>query len=125
MSDVEDLIVQLVAKRTGMPANDGTLDTSVDELGLTSLDFAEMLFEVEERFNVEVRLVQGASSGEGIITLRKIAVDISRMVEIAHEFSEVDCDCRGGRDGSLPDRHHEAQAARDGVTGLSEHGGSR
>jgi len=75
MQDIKNFVIQLVAQKTSTPACDGWWDLPLDELGLTSIDFAEILFEIEERFNIEVRLdrhAPAAQSSGGMPTLREV-----------------------------------------------------
>ena len=53
MSRHEQLI-DAIADITGIDANDITMETTMDELGLDSLDLANLTFDLEDQFNIDL-----------------------------------------------------------------------
>lgn len=53
MSRHEQLI-DAIADITGIDANDITMETTMDELGLDSLDLANLTFDLEEQFIIDL-----------------------------------------------------------------------
>lgn len=45
------------------------MERPLDELGLTSIDLAEILFDIEEHFNVEIRVDHSQRDVDGMLTL--------------------------------------------------------
>lgn len=51
---VLEKVQEMLAERLGIPAEEITAESEFSALGLDSLDFAEMLMNVEEEFGVSV-----------------------------------------------------------------------
>ena len=47
-------ILAIISRNNGIEMEKLQLDTTLDELGLTSLKLIEAVFEIEERYNVEI-----------------------------------------------------------------------
>jgi len=56
MIEIRDFVMQLVANKSGRLVDTNWWNIPLDELGRTSIDLAEIHFDIEERFNVEIRL---------------------------------------------------------------------
>ena len=52
--DVFPAIAEIIAKKCGAEAAALTPDTTLDEINIESLDLVEIMFEVEERFGIEI-----------------------------------------------------------------------
>jgi acyl carrier protein len=51
---IEGEIIQIIREATRTPDADMETNTPLEDLGVDSLDFVEMLFIVEERFGIDV-----------------------------------------------------------------------
>ena len=51
---LHDQLIDTMADITGIDANEITMETTMDELGLDSLDLAELTFDLEDQFNIEL-----------------------------------------------------------------------
>ena len=60
-------ILAIISQNNGIEMEKLQLDTTLDELGLTSLKLIEAVFEIEERFNVEI-------STDGILMTQEVTV---------------------------------------------------
>lgn len=54
MSDVFDEVRYIVSKHSSLGVDALTPETRLDEIGVESLDLVEIMFEIEERFKIEV-----------------------------------------------------------------------
>jgi acyl carrier protein len=57
----------IISQNNGIAMDKLQLDTTLDDLGLTSLKLIEAVFEIEERFNVEI-------STDGILMTQEVTV---------------------------------------------------
>ena len=51
---VHDEIVAILAKETGIDANDLKPDATIHDLGIQSIDMVQAIFAIETRFDVEI-----------------------------------------------------------------------
>lgn len=49
-----DKIIRLVAEKAAMPIEWINEDTRIEDLGIDSLDFVELIFEIEETYNITI-----------------------------------------------------------------------
>ena len=49
-----DKLTELVSAKSAIPADWTQLSTEVMELGIDSLDFVKLIFEIEEEFDIEI-----------------------------------------------------------------------
>jgi acyl carrier protein len=54
MADVLDEITKIISKHSSLGVEALTPETRLDEIGIESLDLVEIMFEIEERFGIEV-----------------------------------------------------------------------
>jgi acyl carrier protein len=54
MDDIASRCIELVAKSKNLPVSSVTLDSTLEELSLDSLDKINLTFAVEEAFNIEI-----------------------------------------------------------------------
>lgn len=52
--DIEQAVVQAIAKKKRVEASGITADSTLDELGIKSLEAITIIFEMEEKFGVEI-----------------------------------------------------------------------
>ena len=53
-SDIEQILKESIAKQKMISVEDITLDSSLDDLGISSLDSISLVFDIEDRYGVEV-----------------------------------------------------------------------
>lgn len=53
-ADVQDRIVEIIAEQAVIAPQDVSLDASLEDLGLDSLGLVEMIFSIEESFDITV-----------------------------------------------------------------------
>ncbi len=54
MADVLDAVRHIIAKHCSLGIEAMTPETRLDEIGIESLDLVEIVFEIEEQFEIEV-----------------------------------------------------------------------
>jgi acyl carrier protein len=54
MDDIQDRIIELVAKSKNLPPSDIRMETTFEELQIDSLDKINLSFAVEEMFSIEI-----------------------------------------------------------------------
>ena len=72
--EIEQTIKDFIAEQKSIPSDEITLTSSLDELGIDSLDAVSLIFEIEDAYGVEV-------SNEALMTLKTIQ-DIVDNVDI-------------------------------------------
>ena len=82
MSTMENEIIGMIAKRirSAEPAP-VTLGSTLDELGLESLDVIEMAFDLEERFNIEIPFNANNSTGPAFKTVGDVVSAVRQLVQ--------------------------------------------
>ena len=73
---VFDKVQAVITKKFSVPAENIRLDSTLERLGLDSLDLIDALFEIEDEFNV--RLPQDAS-GVKTATIRDVVDSIEKL----------------------------------------------
>jgi acyl carrier protein len=73
---VEAAVIRIVAVAKRIPAEQVTLDSTFDELGIDSLDAVNLLFDVESEFNIEIPDEQARS----IRSVRLMAEGIRKLL---------------------------------------------
>ena len=76
MPTVFDKVQAVITKKFSVPAENIHLDSTLESLGLDSLDLIDALFEIEDEFNV--RLPQDAS-GVRTATIRDVVDSIEKL----------------------------------------------
>jgi acyl carrier protein len=51
---VQDIVIKEISKHLGCDENQVSLDMRLDELGIDSLDAITILFELEDRYDIEI-----------------------------------------------------------------------
>jgi acyl carrier protein len=54
MADVFDEVKNIISKHSSLGVEAMTSETRLDEIGIESLDLVEIMFEIEERFEIEI-----------------------------------------------------------------------
>lgn len=78
--DIEADVISLVrdAARVGDVPID--LDTSLEQLGIESLDMVELLFAIEDRFGIDVPYNANAVGESGLAKVRDVVTAIRQLI---------------------------------------------
>ena len=77
MAEIADRIVEIIAKEAKLDAAKLTLDTRLEELKIESLDLVQILFAIEDEFDVYVPYNDEAYKLE---TLRDVVDGVNRLI---------------------------------------------
>ncbi len=77
MADIAERIVEIIAKEAKLDASKLTLDTRLEELKIESLDLVQILFAIEDEFDVYVPYNDEAYKLE---TLRDVVDGVNRLI---------------------------------------------
>ena len=78
MTTTFDKVQALLVEKYSLPPGDITPQSTLESLGLDSLDLIELLFEVEEEFNIRVPQEGGAAMRSA--TVQEIVDSVDRVV---------------------------------------------
>ena len=70
-------VMEIIAKQKRIPADQVTIDSTFQELGLDSLDAVNILFEIEGEFNINVSDEQARQ----IKNVRQMVEGVSTLIE--------------------------------------------
>jgi acyl carrier protein len=77
MADIAERIVEIIAKEAKLDASKLALDTRLEELKIESLDLVQILFAIEDEFDVYVPYNDEAYKLE---TLRDVVDGVNRLI---------------------------------------------
>ena len=82
MPDVEEKVIGILAEQAFVDAKDVSLDQSLEDLGIDSLGLVEIVFAIEEAFEVQVPFNANdpAQSDFDISSVRAIVDAVSKLV---------------------------------------------
>ncbi len=80
MTDVFHAISEIIAKHCSIDAATLTADTRLEDIQVQSLDLIEIVFEIEERFGIEIPANADAGSRLEFATIGSIVEGVERMI---------------------------------------------
>ena len=80
MADVFDEVKNIISKHSSLGVEAMTSETRLDEIGIESLDLVEIMFEIEERFKIEVPHNTNAESRLEFTTIGQIAEGVRSIL---------------------------------------------
>ena len=80
---IQDTVVEILAEKALLKPGDIKLDFSISDLGLDSLGIVEIIFALEEQFNIEIDINFNNvnSSDFDISTVQEIIKSIERILK--------------------------------------------
>jgi acyl carrier protein len=89
--DILEEVRQIISKTLKIPLDQLSADTRLDDIGAESLDVIEIVFELEEKFDIDIPMKEGAAPGGAqpaadpdalpFETIGDIAVAVKGLVE--------------------------------------------
>jgi acyl carrier protein len=73
---IEQKVIALIAKSQGMPVEQIKLDTTFEEIGMTSLDSLALIFDLEEEFSISI----ANEDAMGLRNVRQAVESVSKLV---------------------------------------------
>ena len=80
---IQDTVVEILAEKALLKPGDVKLDFSISDLGLDSLGIVEIVFALEEQFNIEIDINFNSvnSSDFDISTVQEIIKSIEKILK--------------------------------------------
>jgi acyl carrier protein len=79
--DVLNDVRQVISKQARIPIEQLTADTKLADIGIESLDVIEIVFALEEKFNVTLPFNANESAAAEFETIGKVADALSKVVD--------------------------------------------
>ena len=78
-----DQIIEIVGKHTTVDTAEITEESTLDDLNIESLDLVEIIFEIEEAFDIEVpyNANEGGSPGIDLNSIGDVVAAVQKIVE--------------------------------------------
>ena len=80
MEDVLDEITKIISKRSSVPVEGLTPETRLDDIGVQSFDLVEIVFDIEEQFNIGIPLNVNMDSRLEFTTIGQIAEGVRSIL---------------------------------------------
>jgi acyl carrier protein len=80
MVDVTDDVIAIIAKKVPGDKKDVKVDDKLTELGLESIDALEMIFDLEEKFGIQIPY-NANSAAEDFSTVGDVVKAIQKLVD--------------------------------------------
>ena len=81
MADVLNEITKIISKRSSVPVEGLTPETRLNDIGIQSFDLIEIVFDIEERFNIDVPLNANTDSRLEFTTISQIAEGVRSILD--------------------------------------------
>jgi acyl carrier protein len=80
MSDVAQDVMAIIKKKIRVERDQITMDDRLQDLGLESLDALELVFDIEEKFDVEIPVNANEANIGGFETVADIVREVEKLV---------------------------------------------
>lgn len=82
MASTQDEIIDIIAKQASMEREQVTLDSTMDDLNIESLDLVEIIFAVEEKFDIAVpyNANDPGAVGSDLNTVKDVVAAVEKLV---------------------------------------------
>ena len=80
MTDVTADVLAIIAKKVPGESREVAVDDKLEELGIESVDFLEMVFDIEEKFDIQVDY-NANTAAEDFKTVQDVITSIKETVE--------------------------------------------
>lgn len=80
MSDVAADVMAIIKRKMRVDKADITLDDNLRELGLESLDALELVFDIEEKFNIEIPVNANDANIGGFETVGDVVRGVEKVL---------------------------------------------
>jgi acyl carrier protein len=80
MPDVAQDVMAIIKKKIRVERDQITMDDKLRDLGLESLDALELVFDIEEKFNVEIPVNANEANIGGFETVADVVREVDKLV---------------------------------------------
>jgi acyl carrier protein len=77
MNNIAQSVIEIIAKETSLPPEEISLDSTLQDMNVHSLDGIQIIFEIEDRFNINIPESE-AQHATG--TVRQLIEGVERLV---------------------------------------------
>lgn len=78
MSEVKNKIIDIVAKQSSVARENISLESTMDDIDVESLDLVEIIFELEEQFDISIPF--NANEASDLETVGDVVVAVEKLV---------------------------------------------
>lgn len=79
MSDVADKIIDIIAKQSSVGRDGISLESTMDDINIESLDLVEIIFNLEEQFDISIPY--NANEAMDFETVGDVVIAVEKLVE--------------------------------------------
>jgi len=80
MTDVAQDVIAIIKKKTRVERSEIGMDDKLLDLGLESLDALELVFDIEEKFNIEIPVNANDANIGGFQTVGDVVREVEKLV---------------------------------------------
>jgi acyl carrier protein len=80
MPDVAQDVMAIIKKRIRVERDQISMDDRLQDLGLESLDALELVFDIEEKFNIEIPVNANEANIGGFETVADVVREVDKLV---------------------------------------------
>lgn len=80
MSDVAQGVMAIIKKKIRVERDQIAMDDKLRDLGLESLDALELVFDIEEKFNVDIPVNANDANIGGFATVADVVREVEKLV---------------------------------------------
>ena len=80
MSDVATDVMEIIKRKIRVDKPDISMDDNLRELGLESLDALELVFDIEEKFNIEIPVNANDANIGGFETVGDVVKGVEKVL---------------------------------------------
>lgn len=80
MSDVAQDVMAIIKKKIRVERDQIAMDDKLRDLGLESLDALELVFDIEEKFNVDIPVNANDANIGGFATVADVVREVEKLV---------------------------------------------
>lgn len=78
--EIVDETIKIIAEKLEVDPSSITKDTKLSEIDISSLDLADIVFELEDKFEIEIQL-NTSDAWDKLKTVSDIAAEVGKLVE--------------------------------------------
>ena len=80
MSDVAPRVIEIIKRKMRVERDHITMDDKLRELGLESLDALELVFDIEEKFNVNIPVNANDANIGGFESVADVVREVEKLI---------------------------------------------
>jgi acyl carrier protein len=80
MADIAQDVIAIIKKKVRVDRTDVAMTDRLQDLGLESLDALELVFDIEEKFNIEIPVNANEANIGGFETVADVVREVEKLV---------------------------------------------